>query len=70
VPAQTPLPALPHWEQTPDDLPDATRQIKAALRARLAAGTRCTRTGSAAARPAPTPLASAPISTPARSTCG
>jgi len=40
VPAQTPLPALPHWEQTPDDLPDAVRQIKAALRARIAASGR------------------------------
>ena len=33
----TPLPPLPHWEQTPADLPDAIRQIKAALRARIAA---------------------------------
>ena len=35
-----PLPALPHWQQTPADLPDAIRQIKAALRARIAASGR------------------------------
>jgi hypothetical protein len=35
-----PLPALPHWEQTPADLPDAIRQTKAALRARIAASGR------------------------------
>ena len=35
-----PLPALPHWEQTPADLPAAIRQIKAALRARIAASGR------------------------------
>src|ERR1700745_2563321 len=35
-----PLPALPHWEQTPADLPDAIREIKAALRARIAASGR------------------------------
>ena len=35
-----PLPALPHWEQTPADLPDAVRQTKAALRARIAASGR------------------------------
>ena len=35
-----PLPALPHWEQTPADLPGAIRQIKAALRARIAASGR------------------------------
>jgi hypothetical protein len=45
VPAQparqtAPLPALPHWEQTPADLPGAIRQIKAALRARIAASGR------------------------------
>src|SRR5579875_3039472 len=34
------LPDLPHWEQTPADLKDATRQIKAALRARIAASGR------------------------------
>jgi hypothetical protein len=39
VPA-APLPALPHWEQTPADLPDAIRQTKAALRARIAASGR------------------------------
>jgi hypothetical protein len=31
---------LPHWEQTPDDLPGAVREIKAALRARIAASGR------------------------------
>lgn len=31
------LPPLPHWEQAPADLPGAIRQIKAALRARVAA---------------------------------
>src|SRR5580692_4828808 len=35
-----PLPALPHWEETPADLPAAIRQIKAALRARIAASGR------------------------------
>jgi Gig2-like len=34
------LPPLPHWEQTPADLPEAIRQIKAALRARIAASGR------------------------------
>jgi len=34
------LPPLPHWERTPDDLPAAIRQVKAALRARLAASGR------------------------------
>lgn len=76
APQTAPPPSLPHWEQTPADLPDAIRQIKAALRARIAAsgrtaaGTRCTRTASAAARPAPTRPASAATSTPAPSTCG
>src|SRR5215469_15797087 len=32
--------SLPHWEQTPADLRDAIRQIKAALRARIAASGR------------------------------
>lgn len=32
--------ALPHWESTPDDLPAAVREIKAALRARLEAAGR------------------------------
>src|SRR5215469_5872048 len=32
--------ALPHWEQTPADLRDAIREIKAALRARIAASGR------------------------------
>ena len=35
-----PLPALPHWEETPADLPAAIRQVKAALRARIAASGR------------------------------
>ncbi|MFD2078186.1 Protein of unknown function [Actinopolymorpha cephalotaxi] len=34
------LPALPHWDQTPDDLPGAIRTVKAALRARIAASGR------------------------------
>lgn len=34
------LPALPHWEQTPTDLPAAVREIKAALRGRIAASGR------------------------------
>jgi hypothetical protein len=32
--------ALPHWEETPADLPSAIREIKAALRARIAASGR------------------------------
>jgi hypothetical protein len=32
--------ALPHWEETPTDLPAAIREIKAALRARIAASGR------------------------------
>ena len=32
--------ALPHWEETPSDLRAATREIKAALRARIAASGR------------------------------
>ena len=35
-----PLPALPHWEQTPVDAPAATRAIKSALRTRIAASGR------------------------------
>jgi hypothetical protein len=35
-----PLPALPHWEETPAELAAAIRQIKAALRARIAASGR------------------------------
>src|ERR1700751_3580455 len=35
-----PPPPLPHWERTPADLPDAIRQTKAALRARIAASGR------------------------------
>ncbi|HEU5267598.1 MAG TPA: DUF1479 domain-containing protein [Jatrophihabitans sp.] len=34
------LPTLPHWETTPDDLAAATREIKQALRARIAASGR------------------------------
>jgi hypothetical protein len=34
------LPALPHWDSVPDDLPAATRELKAALRARIAAAGR------------------------------
>jgi Protein of unknown function (DUF1479) len=34
------LPPLPHWEQPPADLPAAIRQVKAALRARIAASGR------------------------------
>ena len=40
TPARTDLPALPHWEATPDDLPGAIRQVKAALRARITASGR------------------------------
>ena len=35
-----PLPALPHWEEPPADLPAAIRQVKAALRTRIAASGR------------------------------
>jgi hypothetical protein len=34
------LPALPHWEEIPADLPTAIREIKTALRARIAASGR------------------------------
>src|SRR4029077_7689953 len=34
------LPELPHWENTPADLGAAVRQVKAALRARIAASGR------------------------------
>jgi len=34
------LPALPHWESIPDDVPGAIREIKTALRARIAASGR------------------------------
>jgi hypothetical protein len=34
------LPRLPHWESTPADLKAATREVKAALRARIAASGR------------------------------
>jgi hypothetical protein len=39
-PHTAPLPPLPHWEQPPADLPAAIRQVKAALRARIAASGR------------------------------
>jgi hypothetical protein len=39
-PATTPLPALPHWQQTPDDIPAAVRQVKAAIRDRIASSGR------------------------------
>ncbi|MET7881110.1 DUF1479 domain-containing protein [Micromonospora profundi] len=38
--AVAPLPSLPHWESTPADLPAAIGEIKAALRARIAASGR------------------------------
>jgi hypothetical protein len=34
------LPPLPHWEQPPEDVPAAVREVKAALRARIAASGR------------------------------
>jgi hypothetical protein len=36
-------PELPHWESTPDDLPAAIREVKAALRARIEASGRSVR---------------------------
>jgi hypothetical protein len=39
-PDTAPLPPLPHWEQPPADVPAAIRQVKAALRARIAASGR------------------------------
>ena len=39
-PHTAPLPPLPYWEQPPADLPAAIRQVKAALRARIAASGR------------------------------
>jgi hypothetical protein len=36
----SPLPPLPHWETIPEDLPGAIRDIKRALRARIAASGR------------------------------
>ena len=38
--AAGPLPPLPHWESAPADLPGAIRQVKAAIRARIAASGR------------------------------
>ena len=38
--ATAPLPPLPHWESVPADLPAAIRQVKAALRSRIAASGR------------------------------
>jgi uncharacterized protein DUF1479 len=40
TPRTAPLPPLPHWESTPSDLKAAIREIKAALRTRLAASGR------------------------------
>jgi hypothetical protein len=40
APGTAALPALPHWEQTPPDLRDAIRQVKAAIRARIEASGR------------------------------
>src|SRR6202046_1196621 len=40
APSAPPLPVLPHWEQTPDDIPAAIRQVKAAIRDRIAASGR------------------------------
>ena len=34
------LPALPHWDTTPEDLPAAIREVKATMRARIAASGR------------------------------
>ena len=34
-PVAVSAPALPHWEQVPDDLPGAIRQVKAAIRDRI-----------------------------------
>jgi hypothetical protein len=39
-PDATALPALPHWEQAPSDIPAAVRQVKAAMRSRIAASGR------------------------------
>ena len=36
----SPLTGLPHWETTPEDLPAAIREVKAALRAKIAASGR------------------------------
>jgi hypothetical protein len=40
TPARANLPVLPHWETVPEDLPGAIRQVKTALRARIAASGR------------------------------
>lgn len=40
APAVAPLPPLPHWESTPDDLPAAIREVKAALQERIEASGR------------------------------
>ncbi len=40
TPGPASLPALPHWETTPADLKAAVREVKAALRARIAASGR------------------------------
>ena len=36
----SPLTGLPHWETIPDDIPAATAEIKAAIRARIEASGR------------------------------
>ena len=36
----SPLTGLPHWETIPDDIPAAIVEIKAAIRARIAASGR------------------------------
>ena len=40
APGRTERPDLPHWETTPDDLRGAIREVKAALRSRIAASGR------------------------------
>jgi hypothetical protein len=40
MPVPTQAPPLPHWESTPEDLKAATREIKAAIRARIEASGR------------------------------
>src|SRR4051795_3740110 len=40
MPTTTQAPSLPHWESTPEDLEAATREIKAAIRARIEASGR------------------------------
>ena len=47
----TELPTLPHWQTTPDDLAAATREVKAALKARIAASGRTVERSSPRSRP-------------------